>query len=194
MSRSIGLTSASFSGARVGTQPIYIPEHIKDNEKVDARCIIRVVINSGHSTSVFTLMAHGKLADICCKTLSNGRAIDAICKPTSSLANVFEDDGTQVTNKENKPIRIVKTHFEILNIVFGEESVKTISDEIAAGKRPVHWNDVCHQDYQIWRNITEQRQSATLNVDDQSFGYARIAKPSDTHDELTEHTETIGGC
>lgn len=185
--RAIGLAGAFFAGVRVAGQMTYIPAHIKGGKKINSRIIIPVYRNSHKGTNAktgekgrtdsFKLVAWGKLADVCARSLPRGKAIDAFCEPQSYLGNLFNADGSLRVDSAGAAIQTTKVSFTILNIVFGEESKKTVEEEKGDGRRPMNWDVPNHPDYQLWLSILQQRQAAVWNGQDATFGYARVVVP-----------------
>lgn len=186
MSRSIGIAGAFFAGVRVAGKLTYVPEHMKAGKKVNSRCVIPVYKNSHRGTNAktgeqgrsdsFKFVAWGKLADTCAKSLPVGKAIDCLTDPQSYLGNLFAIDGSIRMDNAGIPIQVNKISFTIMNIVFGEESAKSIDEEVATGRRPVNWSVPTHPDYQLWTSILHQRQAVVWNGEAE-FGYARVVVP-----------------
>jgi hypothetical protein len=187
MGRAISLSAAFFAGARVAGQLTYIPQHLKNGKKISARCVIPVYCNShrGHDqktgaegkSDAFKFVAWGKLADVCCRSLPPGKAIDVDTKPGSYLGKLFNQNGTLRTDNAGMPIEIPKVAFTIKDIVFGEESAKIVAEEIAAGRRPMNWDKANHPDFQMWIQILTQRQAMVWDGRSPEFMYARVVVP-----------------
>lgn len=186
MSRAIGLGTGSFMGARVAGQITYIQAHVKNGKNINQRCIIPVYINSNKGTNrdgtpgrsdQFRLVAWGKLADICAKSLPKGKALDCVYSPHSYEGRIYDAQGNMRVDNTGQPITVERVGFTIEKIVFGEESLKKIDQEIQEGRRPVNWNVSNHPDVALWTNILQTRQNAQFqggNV----FGFARVVVPS----------------
>lgn len=185
--RAISLKGTFFAGARVAGQLLYVPAHIKNGKKINSRCEIPVYRNSHRGTNAktgekgrvdtFKLVAWGKLADTCAKSLPKGKAIDAFAEPQSFLGNLFNRDGSLRLDNTGQAVQTTKISFTILNIVFGEESAKAIAEEIQSGRRPANWNIPNHPDYQLWTSMLQQRQAVTWDGQSTEFGYARVVIP-----------------
>lgn len=194
MSRAIGIGSSHFSGIRTAGNPTtgaphltYIPPHTKGGKKISAKLSFNGFLNSHRGTNqrtgeqgrsdVFPFVAWGKLATTCAKTLSIGKAIDATCTPQSYRGRLFNPDGTQRVDAAGVGIEIDKISFTITNIVFGEETPKTIEREIQDARRPQQWNNPNHPDWQTWLEILKQRMALVWDGQSQTFGYARVVIP-----------------
>ena len=188
MSRAIGLAGTFFAGVRVAGELTYIPAHIKNGKKINSRCLIPVYRNSNKGTNqktgekgrtdAFKLVAWGKLADTCCRSLPQGKAIDGFCEPQSFKGQLFNADGSVRVDNAGVAIETTKVSFTILNIVFGEESTKRINDEIQNGRRPQYWNVPNHPDYQLWTQMLQAKQQLVWDGRDAKFGYARVVIPN----------------
>jgi hypothetical protein len=185
--RAIGLANAVFAGVRVAGELTWIPAHTKNGVKINSRCIIPVYRNShrgkdqktgekGRSDS-FRLVAWGKLADTCAKSLAKGNAIDVICEPHSYLGKVFNQDGSPRLDVAGQPIEVNKVAFTILNIVFGEESDKHIDAEVMGGRRPPNWNVKGHPNYDLWIKMLHDKQAQVWDGRNPKFGEARVVVP-----------------
>lgn len=189
MGRAIGIAGTFMAGVRVAGQLTYIPAYIKaDGSKRSQRCIIPVYRNSNRGTNQktgekgrtdsFKLVAWGKLADVCARSLPQGTAIDVFAEPQSYLGTLFNRDGSPRYDNAGQVVQTTKVSFTILNIVFGEDSEKHIDQEIADGRRPQFWNVKGHQDYQTWKSMLQQKQQVTWTGGNE-FQYARVVLPKD---------------
>ena len=191
MSRAIGLGTGSFMGARVaglpGVPPLtYIQAHVKNGKNINQRCIIPVYINSNKGTNRdgtpgrsdrFRLVAWGKLADICARSLSKGKALDCICSPHSYEGRIYDAQGNMRVDNTGQPITVERVGFTIEKIVFGEDSQKEIDLEVQEGRRPVSWNIPNHPDSALWSKMLQDRQNLQF-VGGTAFGFARVIVPS----------------
>lgn len=185
--RAIGMAGCFMAGVRVAGELTYVPQHIKNGVKINARAVIPVYRNSHRGTDqksgekgrkdTFKLVAWGKLADTCCRSLSRGTAIDVFAEPHSYLGKVYNMDGSLRTDVAGQPIEINKVGFTILNIIFGEESEKTIEAEIANGRRPMYWNVRNHQDWALWTAMLQDRQRRVWDGRSPKFEFARVVVP-----------------
>lgn len=188
MSRSISLNCGVLAGARVAGQLTYIPAHFKGGKEMSSRCVIPVYANShrGHNqktgeegrSNSFKLIAWGKLADTCCKSLPKGKAIDIEYRPESYMGKLYNQDGSLRYDTAGQAIEVLKVAFTIKDIIFGEESAKMVAEEIQTGRRPHNWNVPNHPDFQMWIQILTQRQASTWDCRSNTFGYARVVPPS----------------
>ena len=188
MGRAIGICGAWMAGARVAGQLTYIPKHTINGKEVNARCTIPVYINSHRGTNQrtgekgrtdeFRLVAWGKLADVCCKSLPKGNALDIDSRPHSYKGKLFNMDGSPRLDVAGVTIEITKTAFTIKELVFGEESSKLIAEEVSTGRRPLNWDKPNHPDFNIWIGVLQARQKAVWDGRSATFGYARVVIPT----------------
>jgi len=205
MGRAISMKMAALVGVRVAGQLTYIPAHIKNGKKINAQATIPVYANSNKGTDqktgekgrsdTFKLVAWGKLADVCCKSLPKGKAIDVFAEPQSYMGKLYNVDGSPRLDMSGQPIEIQKTAFTIMNLIFGEESDKVVAEEIQAGRRPIHWKEAAHPDYQLWIQILHARQAATWDGRNPEFGYARVVVPTGQGIQLdfSQNTQVAAG-
>lgn len=191
MSRAIGLGTGSFMGARVagiaGTPPLtYVQAHVKNGKNVNQRCIIPIYINSNKGTNRdgtpgrsdrFRLVAWGKLADICARSLSKGKALDCVYSPHSYEGRIYDAQGNMRVDNVGQPITVERVGFTIEKIVFGEDSQKEIDLEVQEGRRPVSWNVPNHPDNALWSKMLQDRQNLQF-TGGSVFGFARVIIPS----------------
>ena len=160
---------------------------MKNGKKINSRVVIPVYCNSHRGTDQktgeqgrtdeFKLVAWGKLADTCCKSLPKGKAIDVFAEPHSYIGRKFHADGSLFLDAAGQAIEERKVAFTIMNIVFGEESSKTIAEEIQGGRRPINWNMPNHPDFALWTQMLQQRQQVMWDGRSAVFGYARVTIP-----------------
>lgn len=186
MSRAIGISNATFIGARVAGQLTYVAAHKKNGKDINQRCIIPVYVNSNKGTGrdgtpgrsdQFRFVAWGKLADICARNLPKGKALDVICSPHSYEGRVYDGNGSPVLKSDGQPLTIEKVGFTVEKLVFGEESAKEVDLEVQSGKRPINWNVLNHPDAATYAATLKARQQVQYTGGD-SFGYARVIVPA----------------
>jgi hypothetical protein len=187
MGRAISMKLAVLVGVRVAGQLTYVPAHTKNGKEISARCVIPVYANSNKGTDQktgekgrkdeFRLVAWGKLADTCCKSLPKGKAIDVFTEPHSYIGRKFREDGSLYLDAAGQVIEEKKVGFTILNIVFGEESSKFVAQEIQEGRRPINWNVPNHPDFALWTQILQARQLKVWDGRSPVFEFARVTVP-----------------
>lgn len=184
--RAIGLGSTQFMGARVAGELTHIPAHNKNGKLVNQRTIIPVYLNSNKGTGrdgtpgrsdQYRLVAWGKLADICAKSLSKGKALDCNCTPHSYEGRIYDTQGQMRVDNTGTPIKVEKVGFTIDKIIFGEEAAKTIAEEIQTGRRPVNWNVPSHADNTLYKTILENRRNEVY-AGGAKFGFAKVIVPN----------------
>jgi hypothetical protein len=178
-------------GARVaglpGVPPLtYIQAHVKNGKNINSRCVIPIYINSNKGTNRdgtpgrsdrFRCVAWGKLADICARSLSKGKAFDCVYSPHSYEGRIYDAQGNMRVDNVGQPITVERVGFTIEKIVFGEESQKEIDLEVQEGRRPVSWNIVNHPDNALWSKMLQDRQNLQF-TGGTIFGFARVIVPS----------------
>lgn len=183
MARAISIEKAFMSGVRVAGTLTYIPA---GPDGKNARCIIPVYSNSNRGTNQdgspgrsdqYTIIAWGKLADVCAVSCSPGKALDIVARPGSYIGTVYNPDGSPVLNMQGQVVTTRKVSFTIENIVFGEESAKTVANDIATGIRGANWQNPQHPDYQNWIAKLRARQAMKYQPGMTAFGYARVRMP-----------------
>lgn len=183
MARAISIEKAFMSGVRVAGTLTYIPA---GPDGKNARCIIPVYSNSNRGTNQdgspgrsdqYNIIAWGKLADVCAVSCSPGKALDIVARPGSYIGTVYNPDGSPVLNMQGQVVTTRKVSFTIENIVFGEESAKTVANDIASGIRGANWQNPQHPDYQNWIAKLRARQAMKYQPGMTAFGYARVRMP-----------------
>lgn len=186
MGRAISMFKGFGAGLRVAGELTLIPAHFVNGKFVNARCIIPAYMNSNKGTNTdgtpgrsdtFRFVAWGKLAMICAKSMPIGKAFDCAVSPHSYLGRVYNPDGSLRIDAAGQPIQTSKVAFTIEDIVFGEESDKTISQEEQMGLRPIGWNDRNNPNYNLWIDTLRTRQAAVWDMVSPAFGYARVTIP-----------------
>ena len=183
MARAISIEKAFMSGVRVAGTLTYIPA---GPDGKNARCMIPVYSNSNRGTNQdgspgrsdqYTIIAWGKLADVCAVSCSPGKALDIVARPGSYIGTVYNSGGSPVLNMQGQVVTTRKVSFTIENIVFGEESAKTVANDIASGIRGANWQNPQHPDYQNWIAKLRARQAMKYQPGMTAFGYARVRMP-----------------
>lgn len=179
---SMGKATVSFVGLRVGKNgTTYIPGYNKSGQEINACCRISAFVNGKNNRAdVFTLTAWGKLADIMAKSLSPGKEFHCDARPESYDGRVFDGQGGVVLKPDGTPYMTRKVSFRITGgLIFGAESNKQISDEIAAGKRPQDWNVEGSQGQALWKSVLVAKTALAYNGGDK-YGYATVHKSNGT--------------
>lgn len=184
--RAIGLGSTQFMGARVAGELTYIPAHTKNGKLINQRTTIPVYLNSNKGTNrdgtpgrsdQYRLVAWGKLADICAKSLAKGKALDCNCTPHSYEGRIYDGQGQMRVDNTGQPLKVEKVGFTIDKIIFGEDAAKTIDEEIQNGRRPINWNVPNHADQQLYQSILTNRR-AEVYAGGTKFVHAKVIVPS----------------
>lgn len=189
MGRAIGKAHADFIGARVTAESTYTPGYVKaDGKKVSARISIPICVNSSKGTDqktgekgrkdYFTVIAWGKLADICAKALSKGRAIDVFAQPQTYVTKLKDAQGNLRTDATGQAIEITKTAFVMTEApILGEEADKYVQEEIMTGRRPANWNRTGHPDKEMFRKLMTDWNSVPFNPNSPKYGHAKVSLP-----------------
>jgi hypothetical protein len=181
------MAMASFVGVRVAGQLTWVPAHTSNGKKVNSRVKIPVYLNSNKGTNAktgekgrtdaFTLVAWGKLADVCCRSLAKGKAVDVYAEPQSYEGKLFNMDGSLRLDAAGQPITTSKVSFTVFKLIFAEESEKQIQQEIQTGRRPAMWDKPNHSDYQLWIDILHRKQATVWDGRSPVFENARVIIP-----------------
>lgn len=185
---SIGMGSCNLVGLRVSVPPTYIPGYEKNGQTINPCLKVRAFVNRKNGRSdIYDLRLWGKLADIGARSLSVGKEFHAELRPESYEGRVWKDKGKElVLNSDGTPVTVLKTAFVVKDIVFGAESNKHITDEIAAGKRPANYNDGA-QGSAAWSATLKQRAACTTTRTEtingqtvEMFGHAIVRRAGAT--------------
>lgn len=191
MGRSKGWITSACAGARVAGkdgQPglSYIPAHTINGKPFNQRVTFTVYINSNRGVGAdgtpgrsdrFQIIAYGAQADSLCRSMSNGKAIDAVLKPHSYQGRSFLN-GVMRLEADGSPVIIEKVGFQIVESpTYGEDAQKTIDQEIATGRRPANWNVANHPDSATWIQMLRDRANVQYIPGSPTFGYAKVRIP-----------------
>lgn len=187
--RAKGWITSSCAGARVAGRDgelglSYLPAHTVNGKLFNQRVTFTVYINStggvkpdgtpGRSDQ-FQFVAYGPLADSICRSMSNGKALDAVLKPNSYLGRSFDANRVMRLEADGSPIMVRKVGFQIVESpTYGEDSQKTIDLEVASGRRPVNWNIQNHPDAATWAQMLKDRANIQYVPGSTTFCYARV--------------------
>lgn len=193
MGRAKGWITGSCAGARIAGRDgepglAYIPARTQNGKIKNQQVTFTVYINSTKGTGRdgtpgrsdrFNFVAYGALADSLCRSMSNGKAIDAILKPNSYEGRLFDANRAMRLEADGTPIIVEKTGFQIVESpTYGEDSQKTIDREVAEGRRPVNWNVANHPDSATWIQMLKDRSNVQYVPGSKVFGYARVIDPA----------------
>ena len=192
MGRAKGWITSACAGARVAGRDgdlglTYIPAHTINGKPYSQRVTFTVYINSNKGigrdgspgrSDRFQIVAYGALADSICRSMSNGKAIDAVLKPHSYEGRSFDANRVMRLEADGTPVMIEKVGFQIVESpTYGEDSQKTIDQEVATGRRPANWNVANHPDSATWTQMLKDRANVQYVPGSQVFGYARVITP-----------------
>lgn len=179
-----GANLTQLMGCRIAGPGDYIPAYMKpgQNKVIQAKCKIAVYQNVRGKKLKFEVTAWGKLADAIAKYGATGKAITIFgeLNPYKGRVWMQTPPGTPrqcYTDASGQPIMSDKVGITIKSMNLGADSAKTIDEEIAAGIRPVGWNDTRSPGKQQWLNICAQRKAMQFQEGMQFFGYARVTLP-----------------
>lgn len=204
MGRAKGWITSSCAGARVaGTDGnpglTYIPAHTVNGKPFSQRVTFTVYVNSNKGTGRdgtpgrsdrFQFVAYGALADSLCRSMSNGKAIDAVLKPHSYQGRSF-NNGVMRLEADGSPVIEEKVGFQIVESpTYGEDAQKTIDQEIATGRRPANWNVANHPDNATWTQMLRDRANVQYIPGNPTFGYARVIVPQGAGIVMVTQTAT----
>lgn len=185
MGRNAGIFMGFGSNFRVSSQLSYTPGYVRQdgvtvNQRVKIPCAMNGLKNQKTGiagTDFFQLVAWGKLADFCAKTLNKGRAFDAVVAPHTYQSRYFQNN-VPVIGTNGQPLLIDRVAFTITQFRIGEEAKELVDEEIRAGRRPQFWDTKNHQDNLLWLQIIAQRKAVVFNPGLPEFGYAKIFLPN----------------
>lgn len=185
MGRNAGIFMGFGSNFRVSSQLSYTPGYVRAdgvtvNQRVKIPCAMNGLKNQKTGiagTDFFQLVAWGKLADFCAKTLNKGRAFDAVVVPHTYQSRYFQNN-VPVAGINGQPLMIDRVGFTITQFRIGEEAQELIDEEIRAGRRPQFWNTKNHQDNVLWMQIIAARNATVFTAGAPAFGYAKVFLPN----------------
>jgi hypothetical protein len=170
-----------FEGLRVAGETLYIPDITDAGGKTTNRHIrIPVYMNERRSDrpNRFSLTGWGKLADVCANLLAVGTEFNCKCRPNSYQGRVFDRNGQPLLYPDGSPITTEKVSFSIvMDFKIIADSRKTIEAEIAAGKRPMNWDDG-GAGQEAWRQARKVMAAQQYVPGSTTFGHARVLVPT----------------
>lgn len=180
---SIGMGTIMLVGMRVSVPPTFIPGYTKPDGKEINPCLkVRAYVNRKNGRSdIYDVRMWGNLAITGAKSLSVGKEFHARLRPESYEGRVWKDKGaTLLTNSDGTDVKVLKHSFVVEDIVFGAESNKHITEEIAAGKRPANWNDG-GEGSKAYKAVLIARKEFKYDGTSKTFGYAKVQKNGTSH-------------
>lgn len=179
------LAGVRVSGSKDGSPVLkFTPAHIQagTGKKISHRLQIPVYINSHRGnngqgkSSLVQLTAWGELARKMALSCSPGSALDALVEINAYQGKVYQN-GQELAGLDGQPLKTTRVGFTIMRMIFGEESKTWISTEMAAGRRPIGWNDESNPAYLQWKEEL-QRRSAMQYTGGDVFGFAKVYQPN----------------
>lgn len=193
-----GMVLAHMTGVRVANHPykpnqqlmagekrvspmIYTPAHTKpDGSFVSARLQFRVLCNKyggdPNNPDGYRIVAWGGRADMFAKALAKGKELNLICEGNSFRAQVYNNEGQPVNNRDGTPLTVDQLSWAITDFTFGGDSEQTVLEEIKAGIRPDGWNVPNSPGNLAWKQIVQQKK-AEFYQGGEVYGYARVMPP-----------------
>jgi hypothetical protein len=169
----------------------FYPGYIRpDGKKISSKLVFKMYINDTRGEASRPITYRGTLWGVraigACKGFSVGKemhfpALDVDPYMGRVWVNV---NGTMqaVIGPDGQPILTDKVGYTVREMIYGNDSKKTIQSEIQAGIRPPMWDKEGHQDYQLWTGRIQARKSLLFNPQipehQTRFGYARVHMPA----------------
>lgn len=163
------LSTITVNNAIVVSQPVYSPKQIINGKEVAQRCVFMVFVakrNKKAKSNYLRLVTWGRYADLCATMCQPGSSIDANLTPNSYLTHVTLPSGEKIPTPE--------VSFTVDNIVLCDVTKKAIKAEIAAGHRPVKWDDPTHPDFVVWGHILKLRMNTKYDSNKTTYGFATV--------------------
>lgn len=203
MGRPLSLAISFFSALRVagttgepGSGVVFTPAHTKPNGKpVSSKAVFtafRNTIGDNARNDPFQFTVWGPRAEMACKCLPPGKAIDLYAEPQSYLGRSFDENRNPRLDAAGQPIMIRKVGWNVMRLSYGEDAEKRIifektfadmnSPRVLWDWRPRFWDDASHPDNGTWKAVCGNRNGAHWNGTDPIFGYARVQIPVGTLD------------
>ncbi len=179
---------------------IYYPKHKKaDGSIVSARWEASFYVNhmgytdrttgqkqKGRSDIIRVVAWNGKdaqpgrgLADLMAKAITPGKELSGVLDMRTYSRKIYLKNGQMVVEADGTPLEIsgmVKFYINRGQFLFGADSEKMISAEIADGMRPPEWNQPSHPNYLTWQQMVTER-NAEVWQGRPSYGYAQVIIP-----------------
>lgn len=167
----------------------FYPGYVKpDGKKVSSKLIFKAYVNDARKEKSlprrFTLW--GVRAIGACKGFSVGKEMHfPVLDDDPYMGRVWvNNNGTMmpVNGPDGQPILTDKVGYTVREMIYGNDSKKTIQSEIQNGVRPPEWDTEGHPDYQLWSARIQARKHLMFNPlgnpqDQVRFGYARVHMP-----------------
>jgi hypothetical protein len=182
---SISMMLSVFVDVRVAGQLSYVPAHFRNGKENSSRVEIPVYANSNRGAKTgevkksdsFKLIVWGGLADVCCKSLSKGKALSVFSEQKPYMGRLYDANGNVRNDSTGQPIMIPKMSFTVTKLKFGRDSQKEIAQEVQTGRRPMNWNVPNHPDWALWVRMLNDRQAKTWDCRSGVFEFARVVMP-----------------
>jgi len=154
----------------------FIPGGVNSEGKdVDDCCKVDCFVNDKRGSSIYTVVAWGKLATVFAHGMAPGKEFNCICYPKSYEGKVWDEDGNVIKRKDGTDLLVRKHEYKIIQFTWGSDSNNLIAAEIASGARLANWNDGGEGAAKFLAD-----RKAALNTpydgNSETYGYARVQK------------------
>lgn len=187
------MAKAFFSGLRVGLTeltPAYSvvgangqAANVSARLKINAYANIPGKANNGQGRKdIYTFTVWGKMATIGAWLFAPGKEFCVFAEPHVYDKRIFfpspkgsNQPGTPVINPATgQQLTIRVNGFTIRDFTLGEDSNRTINDEIRANIRPADWRTDGSPGQQAWKAMLKARLAMPVDVSKPYYGYARL--------------------
>lgn len=177
-------TAVHMTSVRMAGPATYTPAHIPagSDKPMSQRARFNVYQNNGDVQHTFPCTVWGKLADTVARGGATGKELhitDAELRSYRGKVFVPNGQGGRVPFQMADGTFLMQTKHNVLvrRFIFGNDSDKTVLDEIQRGIRPQFWNSPGHPDEIAWKNIRNQRNAVQFDPNQQYFGTATVEIP-----------------
>ena len=158
----------------------FIPGGVNaDGKKVDDCCRVDCFVNDRRGSSIYTVVAWGKLATIFAHGMAPGKEFNCIGYLKSYDGKIWDEDGKLITRKDGSPLTVRKHEVKVIDFTWGSDSNNLIAAEIVSKARPANWNDGGEGAAKF---LAERKEALAKPYDGTSdtYGYARVHKTNRT--------------
>ena len=218
-------------GARVSGKPQFYPGYTKqDGTKVSERCVVPILVNipgrkdpntgqrADGTLERYYITAWGNAAHDFAKNCAMGKELAFVELRQSQYRGTIYVNGQPVLDNNGQPITQTKTSHSVTNYRWGDDSEKTINQEIQNGLRPIGWdgnipvsmllaalhssgpNGVTHLIQQAqhgeeqWKQMLEARRNYQYQPGAKSYGFADVVDGSQAPNNQGVYTNTVANA
>jgi len=176
--------SVQIVAGRIAGAPTFTPSYLKpgSDKPIGPKCDVTIYQNIRDRKHTLKLTAWGGLAIALARGGATGKELTIAGRIDSYMGCTWYAPDAQgnmnfVTNPDGSPLLTNKIGITVEKLDFGNDSAKTIVEEINAGARPLNYAVPGHAEEVQWKQMCAQRNAEQYVPNNPTFGFAKCYVP-----------------